>query len=58
MNDDFGCKNNNSQISGIFFGKYKILEKIGFGSFGQVYSAQNIQTKAKYAVKFVNKKKF
>ena len=40
--------------SGIIFGKYKLLDLIGSGSFGSVYQAQNIQTNEKYAVKLVN----
>ena len=40
-------------ISKIYFGKYQPEKKIGEGSFGKIYSSFNIQTKEKYAIKFV-----
>ena len=39
----------------VIFGKYKILELISKGSFGQIYLAKNIETKKLYAVKTENK---
>lgn len=36
----------------IIFGKYKTETKIGEGSFGKIYSAINIQTGEKFALKF------
>lgn len=37
----------------IFFGKYKPEKKLGEGSFGKIYSAFNINTNEKYALKLV-----
>jgi serine/threonine protein kinase len=42
-------------IGKIFFNSYKIMEKIGEGSFGKVYIASDIRTKEFYAVKLVSK---
>ena len=39
----------------VIFGKYKILELISKGSFGQIYLAENIKTKKLYAVKTESK---
>jgi serine/threonine protein kinase len=39
----------------IYFHKYKPEKKIGEGSFGKIYSAVNIQTNEKYALKMVIK---
>jgi len=36
----------------IIFGKYKTETKLGEGSFGKIYSAMNIQTGEKFALKF------
>ena len=40
-----------SLINQIFFKKYKILKKIGQGSFGRIYSCQDITTKELFAIK-------
>jgi serine/threonine protein kinase len=40
----------------IIFGKYKPEIKLGEGSFGKIYSATNIQTGEKYALKFEDRK--
>ncbi len=40
----------------IIFGKYKTENKLGEGSFGKIYSACNIQTGEKYALKFEDRK--
>ena len=40
-----------SLINQIFFEKYKILKKIGQGSFGRIYSCQDIITKELFAIK-------
>jgi len=40
----------------IIFGKYKILKKLGEGSFGKIFSAVNLQTGENYALKFEDKK--
>jgi len=40
--------------SKIFFSKYKAEKKIGEGSFGKIYSAINIHTKERCALKLVN----
>ena len=48
-------KNNDELINQIFFKKYKILRKIGKGSFGSVYIGKNINTEQYYAVKFEQK---
>jgi len=45
-------KKEDELIDKIVFKKYKILKKIGKGSFGHVYLCQNISTKENYAVKF------
>jgi serine/threonine protein kinase len=37
----------------IFFNKYKPEKKLGEGSFGKIYSAYNITTNEKYALKLV-----
>ncbi len=37
----------------IYFHKYKPEKKIGEGSFGKIYSAFNIQTFEKFALKMV-----
>ena len=39
--------------SKIYFGKYKPEKKIGEGSFGKIYSAINIFTNEKFALKLV-----
>ena len=36
-----------------FFNKYKPVKKLGEGSFGKIYSAVNITTQQKYALKMV-----
>ena len=40
-----------SLINQIFFEKYKIIKKIGQGSFGRIYSCQDILTKEYFAIK-------
>ena len=42
-------------INKILFGKYKIKDLLGLGSFGDVYSATNIKTNKQYAVKIESK---
>jgi serine/threonine protein kinase len=37
----------------LYFHKYKPEKKIGEGSFGKIYSAVNIQTNERYALKMV-----
>jgi len=37
----------------LFFNKYKPIKKLGEGSFGKIYMAQNINTKEKCALKLV-----
>ena len=37
----------------LYFSKYKIDKKIGEGSFGKIYSATNIFTNEKFALKLV-----
>jgi len=39
----------------LFFSKYKPDKKLGEGSFGKIYSAHNIQTKEKFAIKLESK---
>ncbi len=41
-----------------FFNKYKVIKKLGEGSFGKIYSAININTNEKFALKMVKKKIF
>jgi serine/threonine protein kinase len=38
-----------------FFGKYKPMKKIGEGSFGMIFIANNILTGEQYALKFEDK---
>ena len=38
-----------------FFNKYKPIKRIGEGSFARIYSAKNIKTNEKFALKMVNK---
>lgn len=38
-----------------FFNKYKVVKKLGEGSFGKIYSASNINTQQKFALKMVIK---
>jgi serine/threonine protein kinase len=46
--------NNNDDIENkIYFSKYKPEKKIGEGSFGKIYSAVNIYTNEKFALKLV-----
>ena len=37
----------------LFFNKYKPVQKLGEGSFGKIYSAVNINTQQKFALKMV-----
>ena len=46
-NDDFTKR--------IYFNKYRLLKKLGEGSFGKIYSAENILNEQKFALKMVNK---
>ena len=49
--------NQQDSFSGkIFFNKYKVQSKLGEGSFGKIYSAINIQTNERYALKMVKNK--
>lgn len=41
----------------IFYGRYKIMERIGKGSFGQVVRAEDIETKREVAIKIIKSKK-
>ena len=51
--------NHNDDIeSKIYFSKYKPEKKIGEGSFGKIYSAVNIHTNEKFALKMVGKNSF
>jgi serine/threonine protein kinase len=45
--------NNDGIEDKIFFSKYKPDKKLGEGSFGKIYSAININTQDKYALKLV-----
>ena len=40
-----------SLINQIFFEKFKIIKKIGQGSFGRIYSCQDITTNEFFAMK-------
>ena len=44
-------KSKDSLINQVLFNKFKIIQKIGEGSFGNVYSAQSIYSHKIYAVK-------
>ena len=37
----------------LFFNKYRPVKKLGEGSFGKIYSAVNINTNQKFALKMV-----
>ncbi len=39
----------------VFFNKYKPIKKLGEGSFGKIYLANNINTNDKYAIKLENR---
>ena len=39
-----------------FFNRYKAIKKLGEGSFGKIYSAININTNEKFALKMVKNK--
>ena len=41
----------------LFFGRYKIMERIGKGSFGQVVRAEDTETKREVAIKIIKSKK-
>lgn len=45
--------NKEDPVNKVYFGKYQAEKKIGEGSFGKIYSAINIQTHEKFAMKFV-----
>lgn len=45
--------NENDIENKIYFSKYKPEKKIGEGSFGKIYSAINIYTNEKFALKLV-----
>jgi dual specificity tyrosine-phosphorylation-regulated kinase 1 len=41
----------------IFFGRYRMMERIGKGSFGQVVRAEDVETKRQVAIKIIKSKK-
>ncbi|GKY98133.1 hypothetical protein MPSEU_000771100 [Mayamaea pseudoterrestris] len=41
----------------LFYGRYKIMERIGKGSFGQVVRAEDVETKREVAIKIIKSKK-
>lgn len=41
----------------LFFGRYKIRERIGKGSFGQVVRAEDMETNTEVAIKIIKSKK-
>lgn len=41
----------------IFYGRYKMMERIGKGSFGQVVRAEDVETKREVAIKIIKSKK-
>ena len=47
-------KNQTNEFEGkLFFNKYKPVNKLGEGSFGKIYSAENINNHQKFALKMV-----
>ena len=46
-------KENKNSLDRLFFNKYKPIKKLGEGSFGKIYMAQNINTKEKCALNLV-----
>ena len=48
-------KENKNSLDRLFFNKYKPIKKLGEGSFGKIYMAQNINTKEKCALKLEKK---
>ena len=54
MENNHNHHNNNDSITKrTFFNKYKAIKKLGEGSFGKIYSAININTNEKFALKMV-----
>ncbi len=43
----------NDIIGKIFFNKFKVIKKIGQGSFGQVFQGVNLKNNEQVALKFV-----
>lgn len=41
----------------LFYGRYKMIERIGKGSFGQVVRAEDVETKREVAIKIIKSKK-
>lgn len=41
----------------LFYGRYKMMERIGKGSFGQVVRAEDVETKREVAIKIIKSKK-
>jgi len=50
--------NNDDLETKIYFSKYRPEKKIGEGSFGKIYSAINIYTNERFALKLVFTKKY
>ena len=55
MDEEKQSNNNDPLIGQILFGKYTLIEKLGEGSFGSIYSAK--ENNNWYAIKFENKNK-
>jgi serine/threonine protein kinase len=47
-------QNQTDVIGRIYFKKFKVIKKIGQGSFGQVYAGINTKNNEQVALKFVN----
>ena len=55
MDEEKQSNNNDPLIGQILFGKYILIEKLGEGSFGSIYSAK--ENNNWYAIKYENKNK-
>ena len=58
LNKDFKEMQKDPNINKIYFKKYKVLKRIGEGSFGSIYEGINIQTNEKIAIKLEDRAQY